>query len=151
MSESLVARFAGPDELIGSGHPSGDSALPTALGLIRSSDAGKTWESVSELGTSDFHALARSGDVLVAPLYGQAQMLLSRDDGKTFEPRVAPMALVDLAVDPGDPGAGPRPRSRASSSRSTRAARGASATRRRTCVSPGATRTSSTGSTRAGR
>ena len=64
---------------------------------------GRTWESVSELGTSDFHALARSGDVLVAPLYGQAQILLSRDDGKTFEPRVAPMALVDLAVDPGDP------------------------------------------------
>ena len=40
--------------------------------------------------------------MLVAPLYGQAQILLSRDDGKTFEPRVAPMALVDLAVDPGD-------------------------------------------------
>ena len=40
--------------------------------------------------------------MLVAPLYGQAQILLSRDDGKTFEPRVAPMALVDLAADPGD-------------------------------------------------
>jgi photosystem II stability/assembly factor-like uncharacterized protein len=57
---------------------------------------------VSELGTSDFHALARSGDVLVAPLYGQAQILVSRDDGETFEPRVAPMALVDLAADPRD-------------------------------------------------
>src|SRR5688500_1167458 len=92
----------GPDQLIASGHPSGDSTLPPALGLIRSGDAGKTWESVSELGTSDFHALSRSGEVLVAPLYGQAQILLSRDDGKTFEPRVAPMALVDLAADPGD-------------------------------------------------
>src|SRR5215216_702959 len=58
---------------------------------------------VSELGTSDFHALSRAGDILVAPLYGQAQILLSRDDGKTFEPRVAPMALVDLAADPADP------------------------------------------------
>jgi len=103
VSEALVARFTGPDELIASGHPSGDSTLPTALGLIRSGDAGKTWESVSELGKSDFHALARSGDVLVAPLYGQAQILLSRDGGKTFEPRVAPMALVDLAADPDDP------------------------------------------------
>jgi photosystem II stability/assembly factor-like uncharacterized protein len=103
VSESLVARFTGPDALIASGHPSGDSTLPPALGLIRSSDAGKTWESVSELGTSDFHALALSGDILVAPLYGQAQILLSRDGGKTFEPRVAPMALVDLAADPGDP------------------------------------------------
>jgi photosystem II stability/assembly factor-like uncharacterized protein len=103
VSESLVAKFTGPDELIASGHPAGDSTLPPALGLIRSSDAGKTWESVSELGTSDFHALSRAGDILVAPLYGQAQILLSRDDGKTFEPRVAPMALVDLAADPGDP------------------------------------------------
>jgi hypothetical protein len=103
VSESLVAKFTGPDELIASGHPSGDSTLPPALGLIRSADAGKTWESVSELGTSDFHALSRAGDILVAPLYGQGQILLSRDDGKTFEPRVAPMALVDLAADPADP------------------------------------------------
>ncbi len=103
VSESLVAEFTGPDELIASGHPSADSTLPAALGLIRSSDAGRTWVSVSELGTSDFHALSSSGDVLVAPLFGQAQILLSRDGGKTFEPRVAPMALVDLAADPGDP------------------------------------------------
>ena len=103
VSEALVAEFTGPDELIASGHPSGDSTLPAALGLIRSTDAGKTWESVSELGTSDFHALSPAGGILVAPLYGQAQILLSRDEGKTFEPRVAPMALVDLAADPGDP------------------------------------------------
>ena len=102
VSEALVARFTGPDELIASGHPSGDSTLPSALGLIRSSDAGRTWESVSELGTTDFHALSVSGDLLVAPLYGQAQILISRDGGKTFEPRVAPMALIDLAADPGD-------------------------------------------------
>jgi hypothetical protein len=102
VSEALVAKFTGPDQLVASGHPSGDSSLPPALGLIRSADAGKTWESVSELGTSDFHALSKSGDVLVAPLYGQAQILLSRDDGKSFEPRVAPMALVDLAADPTD-------------------------------------------------
>ena len=102
VSEALVAKFTDPDELLASGHPSGDSTLPPALGLIRSGDAGKTWASVSELGTSDFHAISRSEDVLVAPLYGQAQILLSRDEGKTFEPRVAPMALVDLAADPGD-------------------------------------------------
>jgi len=103
VSEALVAEFTGPDALIASGHPSGDSTLPPALGLIRSQDAGRTWTSVSELGKTDFHALSISGDTLVAPLYGQAQILLSRDGGKTFEPRVAPMALVDLAVDPGDP------------------------------------------------
>jgi hypothetical protein len=57
VSESLVVRFVGPDTLIGSGHPSAGSALPPALGLIRSEDAGKTWTSVSELGRADFHAL----------------------------------------------------------------------------------------------
>ena len=103
ISESLVARFVGPDELIASGHPSSGSTLPPVLGLIRSGDAGRTWEPVSELGSSDFHALSTSGELLVAPLYGQAQILVSRDRGRTFEPRVAPMALVDLAVDPGDP------------------------------------------------
>src|SRR5215207_452631 len=102
VSEALVAEFTGPDELIASGHPSGDSTLPPALGLIRSADAGRTWQPVSELGKSDFHALSSAGDLLVAPLYGQAQILLSRDAGKTFEPRVAPMALVDLAADPRD-------------------------------------------------
>ena len=103
VSESLVARFIGPDELLASGHPSGDASLPPVLGLIRSEDAGQTWEPVSELGSSDFHALSTSGDLLVAPLYGQAQIFASRDGGRNFEPRVAPMALVDLAVDPGDP------------------------------------------------
>jgi photosystem II stability/assembly factor-like uncharacterized protein len=103
VSEALVARFVGPDELIGSGHPSGGSSLPPVLGLIRSSDAGRTWEPVSELGTADFHALSVSGDLLVAPRYGEAQIMISRDEGRTFEPRVAPMALVDLAADPGDP------------------------------------------------
>jgi len=73
------------------------------LGLIRSGDAGRTWEPVSELGTADFHVLALSVGTLVAPMFGQAQILLSRDEGRSFETRIAPMPLVDLAVDPRDP------------------------------------------------
>jgi hypothetical protein len=103
VSEALVAKYVGPDQLIASGHPATGSSLPPVLGLIRSGDDGRTWESVSELGSADFHALVQAQDVLVAPLFGQAQILVSRDDGKTFEPRVAPMALVDLAVHPEDP------------------------------------------------
>jgi hypothetical protein len=104
VSEALVAKFVGPDELIGSGHPRpGGTTLPQSLGLIHSTDAGRTWESVSQLGTADFHAISASGETVVAPLFGQGQIQLSRDGGRTFESRVAPMALVDLAVDPGDP------------------------------------------------
>jgi photosystem II stability/assembly factor-like uncharacterized protein len=100
VSESLVAHFTGPDTLIGSGHPAAGETLPPALGLIRSEDAGRTWTSVSELGSADFHALERSEDRLVGALFGQAQVLVSEDEGKTWEARTAPMPLVDLAIDP---------------------------------------------------
>jgi hypothetical protein len=103
ISEQLVIRFTGPDQLLGSGHPAAGSSLPPALGLIRSQDAGKTWTSVSELGTADFHAIELSGDRLVGGLFGQAQVLVSGDDGRTWETRAAPRPLVDLEVNPDDP------------------------------------------------
>jgi hypothetical protein len=103
VSESLVVRFVGPDELLGSGHPSAGSALPPALGLIRSEDAGKTWSSVSELGTADFHAIEPAGDEIAAALFQQAQVLVSGDDGKNWETRAAPLPLVGLEVDPSNP------------------------------------------------
>jgi hypothetical protein len=102
VSEALVAEFTGPDELIASGHPAEGEALPPALGLIRSEDAGSTWTSVSELGAADFHTLEISQDQLVASLFGQAQVLTSNDDGKTWTTRTAPMPLVAIEVDPAD-------------------------------------------------
>jgi len=102
ISEQLVIRFTGPDQLLGSGHPPSDSTLPEALGLIRSDDAAKTWTSVSELGTADFHAIELSGDRLIGGLFGQAQVLVSGDGGSTWEQRAAPRPLVDLEVSPED-------------------------------------------------
>jgi hypothetical protein len=103
VSAALVAEYTGPDQLIGSGHPSEGQALPPVLGLIRSEDNGASWTSVSELGTSDFHALEQSQGQIAAALFGQSQVLLSDDDGKTWETRSAPMPLVALEVDPNDP------------------------------------------------
>ena len=103
ISEQLVVRFTGPDEMLGSGHPPSESSLPPALGLMRSEDAGKTWTSVSELGTADFHAIEPAGDTLIGGLFGQAQVLVSGDDGKTWETRAAPRPLIDLEVKPDDP------------------------------------------------
>ena len=103
VSEALVVRFTGPDTLIGSGHPASGSALPQALGLIRSEDAGKTWTSVSELGTADFHALEPAGDDIIGALFQQPQVLASGDEGKTWETRAAPLPLVALEVNPSDP------------------------------------------------
>ena len=103
VSESLVVRFTGPDELLGSGHPAAGEALPPALGLIRSEDAGRTWSSVSELGTADFHAIEPSGSEIVAALFQQAQVLVSSDGGRNWETKAAPLPLVALEVDPDDP------------------------------------------------
>jgi hypothetical protein len=102
ISQELAIRFAGPDRLLASGHPPEESSLPSALGLIRSDDAGRTWTEISEVGRSDFHALQLSGDALVAALFGEAGINVSRDGGRTFESRTPPAPLVDLAVDPGD-------------------------------------------------
>jgi photosystem II stability/assembly factor-like uncharacterized protein len=103
ISASLVAEYTGPGQLLGSGHPSEGQSLPPVLGLIRSEDDGRTWTSVSELGTSDFHALELSQNRLVGSLFGQSQVLVSEDEGKSWETRSAPMPLVALEVDPSDP------------------------------------------------
>lgn len=40
-----------------SGHPSPNSGLPNPLGVMRSGDLGKSWESLSLLGKVDFHLM----------------------------------------------------------------------------------------------
>ena len=101
VSESLVVRFVGPGELLGSGHPAAGGSLPPALGLIRSEDAGRTWTSVSELGT-DFHAIATSGRTIAAAVFGRSIALASTDGGRTWDTRAAPQPLVALEIDPRD-------------------------------------------------
>jgi hypothetical protein len=103
ISEQLVVRFDGPDRALGSGHPPAESTLPRALGLIETRDAGRTWSSISALGRGDFHALHLSGDVIVGASFGEAAVNISRDGGRTFETRITPAPLVDLAVNPADP------------------------------------------------
>lgn len=103
ISEQLVVRFTGDDELIASGHPPPGSDLPPELGLVRSTDAGKTWTVVSELGRADFHAIQTSGDTIVAGRFGEPAIDVSSDGGKTFANKRPPDPLVDLEVDPEDP------------------------------------------------
>ena len=102
LSEALVTRFVEPDVLLGSGHPAEGESLPSALGLIRSEDAARTWTSVSQLGKADFHAIETSGETIVGALFGQAQMLVSDDGGRTWMSKAAPLPIVGLEVDPDD-------------------------------------------------
>ncbi len=90
---------AGPNRFLASGHPGEDQDGPPNVGLIESTDGGRSWQTLSLAGEADFHTLeARHGLV-----YGSnaGQLLVSRD-GKTWDTR-ASVEMADLAVSPDDP------------------------------------------------
>jgi hypothetical protein len=89
---------AGPGHYLASGHPGAGQGGPGNLGLIESTDGGKTWQTVSLEGKADFHTLkARHGRV-----YGHSggQLMVS-EDKKTWDERGS-ISLADLAVSPDD-------------------------------------------------
>ena len=105
--DTMGFTVTGPDRFLGSGHPDGREGLPPFLGLIRSTDAGRTWQPVSLLGERDFHVLEADGSRIYG--YGsdfesrRAGLLVSEDGGRTWEERTPPEPLISLAIDPGDP------------------------------------------------
>lgn len=104
--DTMGFTVVGPDLFLGSGHPDARTGDPPFLGLIRSQDAGRTWEPVSLRGDADFHVLEASGDVV----YGfgsdydsrRIQFLVSADGGKTWDERHVPEPLIALAIHPRD-------------------------------------------------
>ena len=105
--DTMGFTVVGPDRFLGSGHPDGRERLPPFLGLISSTDAGRSWKPVSLLGKQDFHVLEAAGRQIYG--YGsdfesrQAGMLVSADGGRTWDERVPPEPLISLAIDPTDP------------------------------------------------
>jgi photosystem II stability/assembly factor-like uncharacterized protein len=99
-----VVRYAGPGELLGSGHPEGaGSGLPENLGLIRSADGGDSWEPIAAFGEADFHILQARGPHVVAIRADEADIEISTDAGGSFQTRTPPDAPVDVAFDPDKP------------------------------------------------
>jgi len=103
IASNLVLRFTGPGELVASGHPQRRSALPENLGLVRSTDGGRNWSAVSQLGRLDFHALDARGSNIVGVPAESTTVLSSNDGGRTFEHGTATAPPVDLDVDPRQP------------------------------------------------
>jgi hypothetical protein len=101
-SEQDVMGFSvlGPDRFLGSGHPGPLQSGPSNLGLIRSDDGGKTWDSVSLLGESDFHVLRSEEPMVYGFDASNSRLLVSADDGRSWEERDTPGAMLDLAIDP---------------------------------------------------
>ncbi len=55
-----------PGVFYASGHPGAGSDLPNPLGLLKTTDGGKTWQQLSRQKESDFHALAATKSGIVA-------------------------------------------------------------------------------------
>ncbi len=106
--DTMGFTIVGPDRFLGSGHPDlgemREQNLPTRLGLIESVDAGVSWRPIALAGEADFHVLRFSGERLYGYDASGDRLLTSRDTGRNWQQLARPGPLVDLAVDPRDPG-----------------------------------------------
>jgi photosystem II stability/assembly factor-like uncharacterized protein len=105
--DTMGFTVAGSDYFLGSGHPDAaalQEGTPPLLGLIESSDGGRTWASVSLLGKADFHVLRFARDRVYGYDASNNRLLVSRDQGETWEKlAVAASPLLDLAANPANP------------------------------------------------
>lgn len=105
--DTMGFTIRGPNRFLGSGHPDPramrEENLPPNLGLIESTDGGRTWTPISLLGEADFHVLRAHG----ARVYGfdatNGRLLVSADEGRTWSRRPIPGPLIDLVVHPERP------------------------------------------------
>lgn len=102
--DTMGFTVAGPDRFLGSGHPdvpSRRAGQPPLLGLIESTDAGKTWENLSLSGEADFHGLAFAHGQVYGSDSTSGRFMVS-GDLVNWETR-STTELFDFAVDPADP------------------------------------------------
>ena len=79
-----------------SGHPGVGVDLPQPVGLITSTDAGRSWRVASRGGQSDFHALTAGSTAVI----GFDGVLRSSTDGTTWTTRTIPAPPRTLAAAP---------------------------------------------------
>lgn len=101
--DTMGFSVAGPGRFIGSGHPDLRDDLPPLLGLIESRDGGRSWESVSLLGETDFHVLRSVGSRVYGFDSTSRQLYASVDSGRTWDTRNPPEPLLDLVAHPERP------------------------------------------------
>jgi photosystem II stability/assembly factor-like uncharacterized protein len=93
--------IAADGSFLASGHPAPGRDAPANLGLIRSTDTGRTWKDESLSGEVDFHSL----DEAHGSVYGYDStngLLRVSGDGVSWEKR-SELAVLDIAVSPEDP------------------------------------------------
>ncbi|MFI8483630.1 F510_1955 family glycosylhydrolase [Streptomyces rubrogriseus] len=100
--DTMGFTVTGPSTFLASGHPgpADIGTRPAHLGLIRSTDAGRTWQAVSAEGEADFHALEEAGDSLYGFDSQSERVWASTDRGRTWD-KGAKVSALDLASHPG--------------------------------------------------
>jgi hypothetical protein len=101
VSGNLVVRFAGPDDLLASGHPK-EGDLPENIGLMRSKDHGDTWTLEDGVEEADYHELEIAGKQLIAVAVDSPDIKVSTDGGRSWETRTPPDPPIDVVVNPAD-------------------------------------------------
>ncbi len=100
--DTMGFTVTGPGAFLGSGHPDLREPLPGRLGLIRSTDTGRSWQPVSLQGQVDFHALQAAHGRVYGYDATSSTVLVSPDGGAGWR-RGWQGELADLAVSPTDP------------------------------------------------
>ena len=85
--------------LYASGHPAQGSKAPNPVGLIKSTDGGISWKSVSLVGKVDFHFLEGAGTDLYGADSQSGNLIYSADSGKTWR-SLGANTFEDIAVSP---------------------------------------------------
>jgi photosystem II stability/assembly factor-like uncharacterized protein len=102
--DTMGFTVTGPSTFLASGHPApaDPDARSPHLGLIRSTDAGRTWQTLSAEGEADFHALVQAGEVLYGFDSQSGKLWASTDAGRSWDRR-AQLQALDLAAHPANP------------------------------------------------
>ena len=85
--------------LLASGHPGRGLDLPDPIGLISSSDGGRTWSPSSLTGDVDFHLLEASGETVIGVAANYGVLARSVDSGATWDTLDVPV-FTDVAINP---------------------------------------------------
>ncbi|MBA3787444.1 MAG: exo-alpha-sialidase [Actinobacteria bacterium] len=101
--DTMGFTLVSPELFLGSGHPDLREKLPSQLGLITSTDRGRSWDPVSLLGRTDFHVLQAQGRTVYGFDARSERLFASIDAGRSWKKLAPPEALIDLAIDPENP------------------------------------------------
>ena len=98
--DTMGFTVTGPGSFLASGHPDFREDDEPRLGLIESTDAGRTWSSLSLRGQADFHKLEVRHGKVYGYESGTGRLLVSTD--RTTWESLSELPLLDFAVSPTD-------------------------------------------------